>query len=472
MAVGVLISSVAATEACTCIRRDSPAACELYKSFDIAFVGRAIRVPPNGAGGRVHFRLSQSLKGVAGPEVSVLNDNSSSGCGYHFSEGEDYVVFASRNAEGAIEIGMCSSTVWLVDPPDYSGAEFRRESAQAVAFVESMRRPAPGGRIFGEVRIDVPFVSRDDDAQKPVDGATVTLQGPKEERRTKSTNGRYEFTNLPRGTYRVSVTMPDGLPMARSARPPAHLVDPDGALIDYAPEYTRSVTIDDARSCGYAPFAATFDGEITGAIVRDDGLPAERTRVEILPSTIDRLDSFYVPTAEVKSDGTYRFEHLPPGRYIVGVNLRDKLIPERATPYREPGGDAPMIIELASGTQVDLGVLRVPPASAERLIAGTVKWSDGRPVGRARVVISEARRGFNGSDAHTANVGADGAFSIKLFEGRTYIVKAEAADPRGWWEKATGRPLSPIATRAVTITLDGDRADLLFVLEANRDQMK
>jgi hypothetical protein len=260
VAAGVLTASVAATDACTCIRRDSPAACELFKSFDIAFVGKAIRVPPSGGGGRVRFRLTQSLKGIEGPDVSVLNDESGAGCGYQFREGEDYVVFASRNADGAIDIGPCSSTVWLVNPPDFAAADFRRESTEAVAFAELMRRPATGGRIFGEVRIDVPFLSSldHDEGRKPVDGATVILQDPKGERRTKSINGRYEFTDLPPGTYRVSVTMPDGLPMARSARPAAHFLDRDGFLIDDSLDYTRSVTIDDARSCGYAPFAARF----------------------------------------------------------------------------------------------------------------------------------------------------------------------------------------------------------------------
>ena len=452
MVAGVLISSVAATEACTCGRVDSPAACELYKKFDIAFVGRAIHVPPNRAAGRVRFRLTQALKGVAGPEVSVLNEESGMGCGYQFEEGQDYVVFAERNAAGAIDIGPCSSTVWLIHLPDFAGAEFRRESAEAVAFAESLRKPATGGRIFGEVRIDVPFVSPDDhdDGQKPVDGATVILQGPGEGRRTTSIKGRYEFTGLPRGTYRVSVTMPDGLPPARSARPPEHLVEQGGFLFDYPPDYTRSVTIGDARSCGYAPFAAVFDGEIAGSIVNDDGTPAEGMTVEIFPSTIDprRRDSFYGPTACTDSHGAYRFERLPPGRYIVGINLRDVLMPVRATPYRQPGDDGPSIIELGNGTHAELGVLRLPPPSAKRQIAGTVKWSDGRALRRVSVEVFEDRPGVLGSSSRTANVGADGAFSTELFEGRTYIVKAEAADPRGWWDMSTDEPIPPIAATA------------------------
>src|SRR4030095_13066018 len=175
-----------------------------------------------------------------------------------------------------------------------------------------------------------------------------------------------------------------GLPPALSARPAEALVDDeeDGPL-DYVPEYARSVTIADARSCGYAPFGALFLGDIAGSVVRADGTPADRVEVQILPAAPHpRLDhSVSGPPVQTDADGVYRLQHLPPGRYIVGVNLRDYLLPVRATPYRERDGDGPAIVELGWDTHVDLGVLRLPPPSVKRQIAGTVKWSDGRDLG-------------------------------------------------------------------------------------------
>ena len=427
-------------------------------------------MPPDRASGPVRFRLAQSLKGVAGPEVTVLNEESGLDCGYQFREGEDYVVFAQRDAKGAIDIGRCTSTVWLVHPPDFAQAEDRWEAAEAVAFADSLRKPATGGRIFGDVRIDVPFFPADD-GQKHVHGASVILQGPKQERRTTSVEGRYEFTGLPHGTYRVSVTMPDGFPPARSARPPEHLANQDGLLFDYPRDYTRSVTITDSRSCAHVPFAAVFDGEITGSIVKHDGTPAEGVRVEIFPLKVDpRRDSFIGPRADANNDGTYRFEHLPPGRYIVGINLQDAPAPIRATPYRQPGDDGPLIIELGAGTHVDLGVLQLPPPSTKRRVTGTVRWSDGRTLRAVRISAFEDRQGTVGSITYSAHVGADGTFSAELFEGRTYLVKAEVSDQRGWWDSATDRPIPPIATTEVTITIEGDRKDLLLVLTPDRDR--
>ena len=94
LAAAIVLASAVAADACTCASYDSPAACEVYKEFDVAFVGKAIRVPPDHTGGTVRFRLTQALKGVKGRDVTVENDDSGVGCGYQFTEGQDYVVFA------------------------------------------------------------------------------------------------------------------------------------------------------------------------------------------------------------------------------------------------------------------------------------------------------------------------------------------------------------------------------------------
>lgn len=251
LGTAALFSSVAAADACSCISFDSPAACEMYRDVAVAFVGRAVAVPPNGAGGRVRFRVSQAMKGVIGSEVDVLNDDSGVGCGYQFHQGEDYVVFAARNPGGNIVIAPCSDTVWMVHVPDYAYSEFRRRAAEAVSFAESLRQPAVGGRIFGEVGIRVPLNAEE---ATPVDGATVILRSSGREQRTTTVRGRYEFIGLAPGTYRVSVTMPDGRTRGRSTRPRDELLSVHPFPHGYAREYTRRITITDARGCGYAPF--------------------------------------------------------------------------------------------------------------------------------------------------------------------------------------------------------------------------
>ena len=465
----VVILSAARTDACTCAQPDFPAACELYKHADVAFIGRATEVPPDRAAGRVRFRLTHALKGVFGPEVSVLNEESGMGCGYAFTQGEEYVVFARRTANGEVEIAPCSSTIWMVRVPDFADPAFRRRAAEAVAFATTLLKPATGGRIFGEVSVRVPFSGPDNETTRRVDGVTVILRGPDQERRATSRDGRYEFTGLPQGLYTVSVTMPDGLPVARSARPPGHLVgQASSPWFEFEREFTRSINISDPRGCGYAPFEAEFAGEIAGTVVRHDGEPTKGVRVHVFPAAIDpQRQEFVGPSVETDANGAYRLSKLPPGHYVVAINPRDEAsdaMPFPATFYRQPGGNDRSLIELGDGTHVELNALRLPPPMAKRQIAGTVAWIDGRPLRDVRVDVCEDRSGRLGEYCRRSPVRADGGFSVAMFAGRTYNVTAKAADPLGWWDKATDQAIPPIGMGRLTLRLDNEVDGLRLVL--------
>lgn len=467
LGVAAVVSSVATSEACVCVG-EAPAACELYKRADVAFVGRATEVPPNRAAGRVRFRLTQALKGVAGSEVSALNEESGAGCGYQFEQGEEYVVFATRTADGDIEIARCSSTIWMVRVPDFAYQGFRRRAAEAVAFAASLLKPASGGRIFGEVSVRVPFSAPDDETTTAVDGATVILRGSGQERRTPSVKGRYEFTGLPIGSYTVSVIMPDGLPPARSARPPEHSESHGGFSAFSSLDFTRTIKISDARGCGYAPFETEFDGEIVGTVVRHDGGQIKGLSVYLFPATIDpQQQEFFGASVETDAQGAYRFSTLPPGRYVIAINPRDEpsdSMPFPATYYRDPGNNDPAWIEIGHGTHVDVGALRLPVPPAKYQIGGTVAWSDGRPLANVQVEACDDRPGRLGQYCRTSSVTADGGFSVAVFGGRTYNVTADAADPRGWWDKATTQRIPPIGTAEVTVRVDREVRGLRLVL--------
>jgi hypothetical protein len=307
-----------------------------------------------------------------------------------------------------------------------------------------------------------------------VDGAAVILRGPEQERRATTVNGQYEFTGLPPGAYSVSVTMPDGLPAARSARPPE---DPSARYrFDFHDEreHTQRLTIADARACSYAPFEAQFDGEVSGTVVSHDGTPPGQQTVELFPTTVDPQQRDEGAPAAVYSDegGTFRISHVPPGRYIVGINLRhgaSDRAPFPPTFYRQPGTDEPLIIELGDGTHMKLGALHLPPPLTKRQIAGTVTWSDGRPLGDVLVKVCEAgsKRLRVYCDTHGLR---DDEFSAEVFAGTTYTVRAEAVNPRGSRDMATDAEIPPIGTAEVTVFVDGDVNGLRLVLVPRLDR--
>jgi Carboxypeptidase regulatory-like domain len=120
-------------------------------------------------------------------------------------------------------------------------------------FVDSLGKPAIGGWIYGRVGLFQPSFSVDSDEEsRPVDGATVFLDGADVPRRTTTVNGRFEFVGLPNGRYEVSVQMPQGLPPAKSLRLPEGTTEDNYLqLSSSVPILTRTITIAHARACGY-----------------------------------------------------------------------------------------------------------------------------------------------------------------------------------------------------------------------------
>ena len=265
---GVFISSVAASEACSCASFDSPPACELYKKFDIAFVGRAIHVPPNRAGGPVRFRLTQALKGVAGPEGTVLNEESGMSCGYQFEEGQDYVVFAERNAAGYIDIAPCSDTIWQIrvsrTSPDRIGpqAVSSRRSPLPSRCASRQRAAASSARSGSTCLVRQ---SRRPD-RSPWMGRPSFCRVLRMSAEPRASKAATSSSGLPRGMYQ-SQRHDAGWSAAGAKRATVRASPGAGRLSVplIRREHTRSVAIADARSCGYAPFAAVFDGEIAGS---------------------------------------------------------------------------------------------------------------------------------------------------------------------------------------------------------------
>jgi hypothetical protein len=117
---------------------------------------------------------------------------------------------------------------------------------------------------------------------------------------------------------------------------------------------------------------------------------------------------------------------LPPGRYLVGINLPN--LPTQYQPYARtifPGGnEPPMTIELALGQRVDLGHWIIPAPLAVIKLTGTIAWKDGTPATGVYVSLldisqnAESPRGAGG-----AMSGTDGRFVV---DGRIYRLVAHA----------------------------------------------
>ncbi|MDE2902722.1 MAG: hypothetical protein OXP73_06800 [Chloroflexota bacterium] len=117
------VGSLGAVHACKCVVPGSPA--EEMEKFDAVFAGEVIsvshsfdpNVTPRKHGDRttVGFDVSTVWKGVVHERMFITTPPTGGSCGFAFSEGEPYIVYASLNAAGdaGYQASICSRTALL-----------------------------------------------------------------------------------------------------------------------------------------------------------------------------------------------------------------------------------------------------------------------------------------------------------------------------------------------------------------------
>jgi hypothetical protein len=239
--------------------------------------------------------------------------------------------------------------------------------------------------------------------------AKVRLVGAGREQSTTATNGSYEFRGLAPGRYQVDVEPPTG----------------------YASNYTSfTVDIPNARACHEQTFHLAPAGRVTGFVVNADGRPAVNVQIELTPPETPTHPTYGLATLDTRTrnDGTFEIAGVPPGKYILGVNLKD--LPSQYNPYArtvypsDGSGDA--IVQIATTGSYDVGTWKLPPPLRVVKVSGVASWADGTPAAGVHVGVwdvtgnpVERARGAGG-----AQVAADGSFTIELREGRTYTFMA------------------------------------------------
>lgn len=434
--LALVIATVAATwhveraDACSCMRPGPP--CEAFWSTDVVFSGLVSEVATVASKDpkeqwdrrRVRFTVEERLRGIEEPKAEVWTGMGGGDCGYAFTVGERYLVYAYRNKEtGRLGTGICSRTRPVAD------------AAEDLAYIHSLASAEPGGTISGVISL----MRHSADPERrydttPMEGVRVDAEG-RSTRRTAVTDvqGRFVLAGLPEGEYRVVARFASGL----------------------VPDEGRTVTVHD-RGCAEIPLSTTPDGRVRGRVLDADGKPLASVRVDLVP--VDAVG--YAPgsgMAFTEDDGTFSFEQPPPGRYVLGVNVND--VPTLDRPFRPTyypdaadKADAAVLV-VDEGKALDGYELRMPAPLAERTIEGAVTWPDGRPVADASVMLTDSSLPEVGTQ-FSAMTDAEGRFSIKALRDRDYLVWAVVNLPNG--EQRHAEPVEPKAPiRLVVSERDG-----------------
>jgi Carboxypeptidase regulatory-like domain len=336
-----LFASERAALACSCAMSGPP--CQATWRSDVVFAGTVISMAPIevvSAGFRhqsmqVAFNVEQRFLNAPAGRIEVVTGMGGGDCGYRFTVGMKYLVYANKNEESSrLTTGICSRTRPLAEAKD------------DLQYLTTIGAKGTGGHLYGRIN-----EWRRDPAEErgvdygPVEGITVSVRGRTFGRDvTTNADGRFDIPGLPVGKFKLTVVPPFGF-------------EPN--------PFEREIEITDPRACSLVDLTIEALARASGVVVDSSGRPLAGVSVEAVAAELAGFDppSYHSPVT-TNDNGVFEFQRLPPGSYVFGVYLtkspyiRDRS--ERAifVPGTRAASDA-AVFDLKAGDRKDVGTLRL-----------------------------------------------------------------------------------------------------------------
>ncbi len=424
--------------ACSCGPGDPPAE---FNRAAAVFIGRVLEgtqqvkvtfehdEPGVVEAGNVRFLVETSFKGELGPEVTlVVDSNEGTSCGpYGLSRGERYVVYAyaSRDEPAVLYTGVCTRT-----------AQADGKSAKEdLEFLRNLPAPGSGATIRGSIWADLRA-----DRTTPLADVTVTIRGSDDTVLTVKTDadGNFAVSKLKAGTYRVEPEFP---PHYTSRQPFEEVTAEDRGAVDVA-------------------FEATLDGRISGRVVDEEGRGFDSASLAVEGTG---RSAYGHSTGE---NGGFRAEGLPPGEYVLSIEMRHADYAKNK-PYYFPGTfdrAAATSVKVGLGESVEDLVFRLPAGYGVRTIEGKVLDDNGKPAARVEVLLlcpRSSEPGGHSIESHPPRTLTDeqGLFRIGALTGETYWIEA-----RGARKSSDKRREIEFASKSRKLVVTEDLKDITLVL--------
>jgi hypothetical protein len=204
-------------------------------------------------------------------------------------------------------------------------------------------------------------------------------------------------------------------------------------LTTYKPE--QEVTVAD-RGCAVVNYYVNDNGRISGTVFDAEGQPASRLLLTLVE--VDHADPVrsYSKLERADEEGRYSFSAVPPGRYLIAVNLTRFPQPDDPT-NAYPRTFYPGVAESSKAEIISLGAgenlreqnLRLPPRRAPSVINGKVVWADGQPVASAGISFRDVTYHDDPGMNNGMQADEQGYFTIKGYVGQTFVIEARSNRP-------------------------------------------
>jgi hypothetical protein len=212
VATALLALSVFDVKACDCMFGGSPP-CEEYWRSEAVFAGKVVRKETfyveEGEGNSrdkyqqvlARFSIEQAFKGIAGDEVGIVTGMGGGDCGYHFKEGERYVVYAIRSGrdKSRLYAGICNRIKLVA------------EAEEDFAYFRAIPEAGTGSLVYGRVKKwTMPLSDNSRYQETYLDNIKITIEGNgRKFETTTNKDGYYQVSGLAPGQYKVIANISD-----------------------------------------------------------------------------------------------------------------------------------------------------------------------------------------------------------------------------------------------------------------------
>ena len=407
--------------ACSCIGPTTPV--DALKSASAVFSGKVIDkapsrrrskeldpLPPNyyqpdqydSSGSTIFtFEVEEAFKGIKERKVQIETTTVCCMCGFNFKVGESYLVFAYGSSPDSLSTGICTGTDWLSNSKD------------EISLLRAINGKYFETRVFGKVvktgmAINGSFMSTTDDV--PLQGVKLVLEGKAQRLETTTdAEGEYRFVNVPYGEYKI------------------HLALDSKYKIWLGENEDFTLMLDEKRINSNMRYRVELNAPLHGTVYDDSGKSVGKSVFVTVISVEDgkpKFETKHSAQVSTKKDGTYAFNGLPPGKYVLGVNVLEAASPSAPFPSffypRTTNLSDATVLEIIEGEQRTLD-LKMFPSLKPRIIRGIVTL-DGKP--ESGVTLNLASKDAPQRSIHglTAESNLEGEFSVSGFEGQEYAI--------------------------------------------------